>query len=165
MHFLRTACIILILTTCAIYSYEQENDRKIWIEVLQKGIADSLFTFGKWTKDGQSETHLKYLGKITTTSGRTYKIVNSTWFWGPSRRATSRVLVFNAKNHYIGNYYMTMADDLPTRLDNGNLISRNTSCDCDKKLITIIDLKSGLPKQFFRKCEGESGDIYIFNSN
>ena len=86
------------------------------------------------------------------------------WFWGLSHRATSRILVFNGNNQYLGNYYVTVTSDLPTKMENGTLIFKNTDEDCDKKLTTIVNLKNGLPKQFFRKCKGKYGDIYSFDN-
>ncbi|HEU5289629.1 MAG TPA: hypothetical protein VFU05_03235, partial [Cyclobacteriaceae bacterium] len=58
----------------------------------------------------------------------------------------------------------TIPDDLPTKLENENLVFNNVNEECDKRLATTINLKNGLPKQFFRKCKGEYGDIYSFSS-
>jgi len=83
----------------------QVNNINIRQQVLQKGIIDSVFVFGKWTEESQTETQLKYLGDLTTKAGQTFKIMNSIWLWGLSKRATSRILIFNFKNQYVGNYY------------------------------------------------------------
>jgi hypothetical protein len=141
------------------------NDQKIRQQVLEKGIVDSLYVFGKWTEHGGSETHLKYLGQVTTKKGQIFKVVISSWIWGLSHRATSRILIFNNKNQYVGEYYVTTIYDLPTKLQSGNLIFENTDDDCDKKLLTVVSLNNGLPKQFFRKCKGKFGDIYSFYSD
>ena len=55
-----------------------------------------------------------------------------------------------------------MVHDLPTKLRNGKLIFKNISNDCDNQVTTIIDLRNGLPKQFFRKCTNNDGDILSF---
>jgi hypothetical protein len=143
----------------------QVNDRNIRQHVLEKGIIDSVFVFGKWTEKSQTETQLKYLGKVTTKTGQTFKIMNSIWLWGLSERATSRILIFNLKNQYVGNYYLSGTDKLPTSLRNGKLIFTNLSDDFDKKVITTINLNNGLPKQFFRKCDERSGDTFNFESD
>jgi len=148
----------------AVYSNAQVNDQARRQKVLQKAIVDSLFVFGKWTEKGGTETHLKYLGQVTTKHGQTFKILNSSWFWGLSHRATSRILVFNDKNKYVGNYPLTLTTDLPTKMENGKLIFKNTDESCDKNLVTIVDFKNGLPRQFFRKCKGKYGDIYSFDT-
>jgi hypothetical protein len=150
--------------TVAVYSNAQVNDQARRQKVLQKAIVDSLFIFGKWTEKGGTETHLKYLGQVTTKHGQTFKILNSSWFWGLSHRATSRILVFNDKNNYVGNYPLTLTTDLPTKMKNGKLIFKNTDESCDKNLATIVDFKNGLPRQFFRKCKGKFGDIYSFDT-
>jgi hypothetical protein len=161
----RILFISLTLTLAIFSASGQDTDQNIRLQVLQKGIIDSTFIFGKWTEGGNTETHLTYLGQVTTKSGQTFKIVNSIWFWGLSHRATSRILIFNSMNQYIGNYYLTTAYDLPSNLVDGKLIFKNTDKDCDNKLTTIVNLKNGIPRQFFRKCKGASGDIYSFSSD
>jgi hypothetical protein len=155
---------LALTLTVAFYSNGQVSDKVIRQKVLQKAIVDSSFVFGKWTEKGGTETHLKYLGQVTTKHGHTFKILNSSWFWGLSHRATSRILVFNDKNKYIGNYPLTLTTDLPTKMENGKLIFKNTDEDCDKNLETMVDLRNGLPRQFFRKCKGKDGDIYSFDT-
>ena len=156
--------LFLSLTFTSTYISGQLNDENIRKKVLQKAIIDREFIFGKWTEKGGTETYLKYLGKFTTKRGQTFKILNSIWFWGLSQRATTRILIFNEKDEYVGNYYLTVTSNLPTKLENGKLMFKNYDADCDKNLTTIIDLKKGLPKQFFRKCNGQYGDIYSFDS-
>ena len=165
MTALFTTFLALTLAISFTYSSGQVNDQNSRQLVLQKAIVDSNFIFGKWTEKGGTEIHLKYLGQVTTKHGQTFKILNSMWFWGLSHRATSRILIFTGDNQYVGNYYMTVTSDLPTKMKNGNLIFKNTDEDCDKKLTTIVNLKNGLPKQFFRKCNGEYGDIYRFEND
>lgn len=161
----RILFISLTLTLAIFSASGQDADQNIRLQVLQKGIIDSTFIFGKWTEGGNTETHLTYLGQVITNHGQTFKIVNSICFWGLSHRATSRILIFNSKNQYVGNFYLTIAYDLPSNLVDGKLIFKNTDKDCDNKLTTIVDLKNGIPRQFFRKCRGTSGDIYSFSSD
>jgi hypothetical protein len=142
----------------------QINDNKIRLSVLKKGITNHTFIFGKWTKEGNTETHLKYLGSVTTVKGKTYKIMTSVWYWGLSHRATSNILVFNKDNVYVGNYSLTMTYDIPDKLTNGKLIFKNDdNPDCDKSVVTVIDLIQEIPKQFFLKCKGDYGDLYSFS--
>lgn len=140
----------------------QINDSKIRQHVLEKGVIDSLYIFGKWRTNGQSETHLKYLGIIKTKNGKKFKLINSSWFWGISKRATSRILIFSDRNNYVGNYYVNMIHDLPNKLRNGKLIFKNISNDCDNQVTTIIDLRNGLPKRIFRQCKNNGGDWFSF---
>ena len=143
----------------------QVNDNSIRQQVLKESIVDSLFVFGRWTINGGTETHLKYLGQVMTLDGRIFKIMDSCWFWGLSRRATSRILVFNGENQYVGNYCLGMTNDLPDKLENGILIFRNTNKeDCDKSIVTNVVLTKGLPKHIFLRCERENGDLYSFST-
>ena len=164
MKALSTAFLILTLTIAVSYVYGQVNDQTIRQRVLKKAIIDRTFIFGKWTDKGGTETHLQYLGQVTTKHGQIYKILNSMWFWGLSHRATSRILVFNQDNKYVGNYYVTVTTDLPTKMKSGKLIFENTKEECDKKIKTIVDLKNGLPTQFFRKCKDKFQNIYSFDT-
>jgi len=144
-------------------SLAQIDDNILRQQVLEKGIIDSSFIFGKWTKEGQTETHLKYLGQVTTTDGHVWKLMNSSCFWGLSHHATTKILVYNVKNEYVGNYHLGMIYDLPDKLENGKLIFTNYGKkDCDQKHITKVDFTRGCPKDMFIKCKGEYGDSYIF---
>jgi len=155
--------VVSILLLCVSFNiaYGQAVNKTQCKKVLIKGCVDSTYTFGKWTQDGQTETHLKYLGQVVTKSGNAFKLINSVFFWGLSHRATSTILIFDSKNQYVG-CYLSHTSDLPTRIKNGNLIFENLANDCDSTLTTIVDLKNGLPRQFFRKCKGKLGDLYRF---
>jgi len=157
-----TVSILTVLFALSAKGQINDNDKRQ--QVLEKGIVDSLFIYGKWTEGGQTETHLKYLGQVTTADGRIFKIMNSCWFWGLSHRATSRILIFNDKNEYVGNYELAMTCDLPDKLENGKLIfANNDNEDCDKKLITKINFTKVLPKEIVIKCKNEYGASYPFS--
>ena len=140
----------------------QTDNRDYRVEVLKKDIKGKEFTFGKWNEEGATETRLKYLGTLKTEKGKVYKIMNSIWIWGLSSRATNRILVFNHKNQYLGNYYITTPNELPTKIKNGYLIFKNIDGDCNKNVETKINFKNGIPKTIFRKCDNESGNEYSF---
>lgn len=161
---LRTSFVIILLLVKTSPIYAQTDDGNIRLQVLEKRISNKMFVFGKWTENGGTETHLTYLGEVKTRTGRKLKIVNSVLLWGLSKRATSRILIFNNDNKYLGNYLLTMTSELPNELTNGNLIFKNSIGDCDKDQTTVINLKNGLPRQFFRKCRKSEGDIFSFQS-
>jgi hypothetical protein len=138
------------------------NDVSFRLDVLKKNIIGKEFTNGKWSEEGDLETKLTYLGSIKTTKGKVYKIMNYVFIWGRSGRSTNRILVFNEKNTYLGNYNITTSSNLPTEIINGQLLFKNTDKDCDKKISTMVNFNKGIPKSFFRKCTLEFGDTYIF---
>jgi len=148
--------------------FGQVSDNEIRQQVLKSDVVDSMFVFGKWTEDGNGEeTHLKYLGQFSTTDGRTFKIMTSTWYWGLSKRATSRILVYNSKNQYVGNYYIGMVDELPYKLEGSELKFKPTQCGEIQTFNT--NFNKGLSKQFYIGCKGEKGegirgDFYSFDS-
>jgi hypothetical protein len=158
-----TTLILTCLFTLSVKG--QLNDFEMQRVVLKNEIVDSLYIFGKWTENGQTETHLKYLGKVVTPDGRIFKIMNSCYFWGLSHRATSRILIFNDQNEYLGNYVLGMTSDLPNKLENGKLIfDNNDNKSCDKTLISIVNFLNGIPKEIFIKCKDNSGDRYPFSN-
>lgn len=154
---------IFILTGIPKSGFSQINDKNYRLKVLHKNVVGKEFVFGKWNEKEGTETHLTYLGFVKTKKGRTYKFMNSIWIWGLSHRATNRILIFNGKNQYLGNYAVTMVTDLPTELKNGILIFKNTDSECDKKVVTRISFKKVLHKEFFRECKNGYGDSYGFD--
>ena len=141
----------------------QVNDTNIRLVTLHKNLVGKEFVFGKWNEKGGTETHLTYLGKIKTKNGKIYKIMNSTWIWGLSGRATSRILIFNGKNQYLGNYYVSTDCDLPTKFINGILIFENLCPECDKYVTSKVSFQNKLPEKFFRECKNKYGNIYNFD--
>jgi hypothetical protein len=130
--------------------------------VLKANITDSLYVFGQWNDSTGTETHLRYLGTVETKEGR-FKIMTSSWFWGWSRRATSRILVYDEKNKYLGNYYVGMTYDLPEKIENNRVVFLHSHTDvCDKEVITRLSFDKGIPEQFFKECKDGFGDIYSF---
>lgn len=140
--------IILLLLLFSKLSFGQIDDSKFRSTVLKKNIIGKEFSFGECDQKGGHETTLIYLGSVKTKKGKIFKIMNSIWTSGMSCRATSRILIFNAQNQYIGNYYMFDSCDLPTKLENGFLIFKNGD-GCDRKIKTKINFNIGIPKSMF----------------
>jgi len=126
----------------SICSFSQTDDTKIRLKVLLTNNIDSTYVFGNWT-DSTTETHLTYLGSLTTEDGKSFKILTSSWIWGLSHRATNRILIYDENNLYLGNYYIDSFDELPTKLDGSNLVFETL---IDNDLIAVnVELKDGLP--------------------
>lgn len=160
---MKTLTVVFVLLSRIASS--QVNEDGLWLKVLQAAVVDSDFVFGHWVDTRQTETHLRYLGQFVTDDNGCFKVVNSVRLWGLSRRATSRVLMFDCENRYVGCYNVNIISDLPTKLANGKLIFVNEHRDdCDKVLKTVVNFKKGLPRQFFLKCKGAEGDVYTFSS-
>ena len=159
----KSSLLFLMILIITIHAVGQINDSKIRTQLLQLGKTDSHFIFGKWNEKGETETHLRYLGKILTNKGKTIKIINSTWFWGLSHHATSRILIFDDKNRYLGNYYMGSPDELPTKLVGKTIFFSNTNTY--NHSTPKISFDKGIPKEFFVKDNGKYGNIYNFDSS
>ncbi len=162
---LKTVFTLLMATTLLSVSYGQVNDYGQRLEVLRHHTVGQQYKF--YSKTDHSTTLLRYLGKVKTDNGVCYKIMTSVWLWGQSHRATSRILVYDSFNRYIGQYHVDMTYDLPNHLKANRLVflnSNKTGSDCDLTLVTEIDLSAGLPKQIFIRCKGDEGDLYPFES-
>lgn len=129
--------------------------------VLRHNIVGKTYAFDRSKKDNYNRVEITYLGKVKTRDGRIFKILNSRWYWGSTPRATFRIVIYNDKNQYIGNYYMTR--DLPSKIENNALLFENNEKDsCNSNISTRISFKNGLPKEFFLECKNKMGDFYSF---
>ncbi|NHA04314.1 hypothetical protein G7092_10930 [Mucilaginibacter sp. HC2] len=161
----KTLWLTVILLIAGISAFGQLHDKDIRQKVLRKGIIGKEY---KFVHHDKTVSYLKYLGKAKTHDGSGYKILTSIWLWGLAHRATSRLLIYNGANQYIGQYYLGTAYDLPNSLVNNQLVflnSNNFDSGCDIKMITRVDLSNGLPKDLFINCKGNRGDLYSFSKN
>jgi len=148
-----------------LFSVGQDSPEKDRQTVLRQNKVGQVVVFDRSKPGDYNRTELTYLGRITSKEKKTYKIVTSNWFWGSLPRATGKILIFDGRNKYIGNYYVTMIYDLPDKIEDNELVFVNdANDDCDPKLITKVSFQGGPPKQFFLKCKGNSGDIYSFST-
>ena len=152
----------MILIFSVSFIFAQTNDEFIREDALHKGKIGKKLTYGKWNQNGGTETELTYLGTIKTNK-TAYKILNSSWIWGMSKRATNRIIIFDASNQYIGNYYVTTKCDLPNRIENEKLIFLRSDCENCDSIENQIDFTNGIPEQIFINCKGEYGDLYSFD--
>jgi hypothetical protein len=148
------------------FSFAQVNPTKAYRLVLERNNIGKEYSFGRKIETDYDSLVLIYLGKATTQKGRVLKILTSRWYWGMSPRATSRIIVFNQKNQYLGDYYLTMTYDIPDKIEDNSLVfSNKPDSDCIPNLITKVSFKRGIPKQFFLRCKNKYGDIYSFKQN
>lgn len=158
-------CLFVFLILSINLSFGQVNEDSLHQIVLKENIQDSIFIFGKWDNKNEGETHLKYLGTIKGPK-QTYKIMTSCWIWGHSKRATSRILVFNSKNEYLGNYKLTLSSELPTKIINNQIeFLIYKSPDGHKKSISRLGFDRGIPDQFFLSQKDGSGNFYHFDKH
>ena len=90
--------------------------------------------------------------------------MTSSWFWGQSKRATSKILVFDLTNRYIGCYNVGMTYDLPEKIENSQIVFLHSKTnDCDNKNVTRLSFENGIPHEFFVECKDGYGDVYSFS--
>ena len=144
-------------------SLGQVNPWKQFQYVLHKAKIGKEYAFDKSKGEDHDSLVLVYLGKIVTQNGRVLKILTSRWYWGLAPRATSRIIIFNGKNQYLGDYY---AYDLPDKVETSSLVFiYEKESVCKPGLVNKINFKNGIPKKFFLKCKGDFGDFYTFSQN
>lgn len=154
--------ITIIFSLLLIQSFGQVDHSKLRLRVLIQNKIGKEFKFSD-SKDS-TKLYLKYLGQLSTRKGVTYKIVASIYIWGMSHRATSRIVVFTKGNKYVGNYYITVFNDLPNKVINNRLIFTNSDPNCDKKVMTKLSFVNGIPAHFFQECKKNTGDFCSFSS-
>lgn len=163
--FVRSLILFAFLNARLYFASAQVNPDKNRQAVLRHIKVGKTYIFDCSKKDDHNRTELTYLGKLKTRNGRVFKIVISRWYWGLASRATSRIVVFNDQNKYLGNYYVGMTYDLPCRIENNSLIFENKSREgCDAAIVTRLSFAKGLPRQFFLECKDKMGDIYQFST-
>jgi len=158
---LRTYFFLFILTCIANITVAQPTEQQIQT-VLKANVIDSLYIFDHTVKQqGYTDYNivkLKYLGGVNTTKGDTFKLISSIWIWGLSQRGTTRILVYNDKNQYVGNYYMSLVSNAPIKLENGMLLFVNDKGRSGSNEKTVrVNLKHGLPNSFYL-----NGDFHSF---
>ncbi|TXG39475.1 hypothetical protein [Seonamhaeicola maritimus] len=143
--------------------FGQIHDEKFRLAVLMHNVKEQSFVFGEWEANtNNTETHLNYLGEIKTNDNEEYRIMTSSWFWGPTKKVTNQILVFDQSYNLIGNYYLNTKCELPTKIDDNKLIFKPAECtDCDYA-ITKVDFYEGIPKNFYLGCKPGLGNIYSF---
>lgn len=147
-HVLILTCFILQ----AVISYAQANHKKAFYLALRHNEIGKEISFSKTNGEDDDSLALVYLGNIKTKGGRHLKILTSRWYRGTSPGATSRIIIFNQKNQYLGDYYLAMTDDVPDKIKGSFLVFiNNKESDCTPDLITKISFRKGIPERFFLK--------------
>lgn len=147
-------------------SFAQVNHTKAFQLVLEGDDMGKEYSFSRKKGDSYDSLVLIYLGEVKTDKGRVLKILTSRWYWGLSPRATSRIIIFNQKNQYLGDYYLSMTYDIPDKIEDNFLVFvNNQESDCTPNLVTRVSFKRGIPKRFFLPCKNNMGDIYSFEQN
>ena len=161
MKQLKFTLLFLLLSTILIAQTREEIDRGI---ALQKNKIGKPIIFERSKKDDADRLELSYLGKIITKDKKVFKILTSKWIWGYSKRGTSRILIYNEMNKFLGDYCLTMTYDVPKRIQKTFMVFDNKNrAGCDKNIITKIDFANGIPESFFLDCKN-GGDIYTFDA-
>jgi hypothetical protein len=156
--------ILLFVFPATLCSISQKKDIDEYLVVLNKKQVGKEISFSKNNADHYDSLVLVYLGQISTNKGEVLKIMTSRWYWGTSPRASSRVIIFNVKNQVIGNYFLTMTYEVPTRVEGRSLVFVNDKKEyCTDRRVTRVDFSNGIPKNFFLGCDGDNGDTYEFS--
>jgi hypothetical protein len=132
-----------------------------------KNAVGKMYVYDLTGKDGCNKTQIKYLGVVHTKQGKCYKILTSFFVFSASStcHGTSSIKIFDIKNRYVGEYYVGMPEGLPDILRKNKLFYLHNSEDCNLRKTRCIDLKNGLPRNFFIPCSKNGGDQYSFSSD
>lgn len=112
-----------------------------------------------------NHTRIKYLGVLTTKTNEKFKVLNSFFVAGQSCRGVSRIVIYDMRNKYLGNYYVGMPYHLPDTLIDNNLIFLKNNADCKAQKGTEISFEHGIPEAIFIPCDQfDSGDYYTYST-
>jgi hypothetical protein len=167
MKLLSGISITLIFFFCSLVCIAQGvkdcNRNEFRKRVLAENILNKEFGFMCVNDGVDGEVDLTYLGVVGNKS-KGYKIVRSTWIHGESRRATNAILVFDEQGKLLGNYGVTMIDDLPDKVESRELVFLNSAGGgCDAAAISRISFDKGIPAEIFVRCENDSGSLFSFS--
>ena len=119
--------------------------------------------FFKVAKNEINEFKLTYLGNIKTAEGDTLRFINAINYFGiyeDSKRANSKVFIYNTQNKRIGFYHLGGALDVPTKIEGSDLIFSYENESCNQT--TAISFLDSIPSQIFINCTEKGGDLYTF---
>jgi len=160
-YFCNRYTITSFLMFCYSLSFAQSKDKAEKLFVLGKNIIGKTYLFNHSEKNDYNETKLTYLGVLKTDNGRQFKIMNFCWIWGHSARATNRILIYDMNDNYLGNYYLTTVDELPSKIEFNQLIFKVNNDSSKKEVITRLSFKNGIPKSLYLKDD----NIYQFETD
>lgn len=121
--------------------------KKLRIEVLKANSIGKDFEYDLTGQEGCFKTKLTYLGLLTTSKNRKYKLMNSFFVTGYSCRGISRLVIYNSDNQYLGNY--RFEGSLPNSLNKSEIVFKKGSRDCENGKEIRISFKNSLPKSFY----------------
>ena len=140
--------------------------KMIRLRVIKQSIVGRKFYYD-FTKDSScNNTCITYLGQIKTDKNKLYKIMTCFYVHGQSCRGTSRIVIYNSSNKYLGNYYVGMPEDLPDTIINNRLVYSKNNIECIYRKGTNISFENGLTKTIFIPCDKiDSGDFITFSND
>ena len=124
----RIVTYLFILILFSSFNPQTENEnlfeklKTLHLKVLQQNIIGKEFQYDLVINDRCNKTKIKYLGSVTTNRNKQYKILSSFFVHGNSCRGTTRIVIYNISNQYIGNYKLWMPDEIPDTLLNNDLV-------------------------------------------
>lgn len=170
---MRQSANILLLTICLfiLCSFNPEDratNDKFDIEkyerlALRNNKAGKEYIIDLTGVEGCNKSRVRYLGVVTTTMGRKYKVLTSFYVHGDNCRGTSNIKIYDVNDKFIGRYYVGMPYDLPDTLIKNKLFYSKNQQDCSLRQGTSINMSNGLPKKFFIPCSKTGGDEYTFS--
>lgn len=169
IHYITIILCIIILSSFAgidKYTLEFSKLQKYELLALKKQSIGKTYIYDLTNKKGCNKTSIKYLGVIKTKNGKQYKVISSFFVFSAAStcHGTSNIKIYDMKNKYIGQYYVGMPNDLPTKITENKFVCWTNSIECDSRKGFSINFEKGLPKTFFLPCLKTGGNEYSFST-
>src|SRR4249920_3518372 len=106
-------CLILVRSFSGFDKSDEELAKLIKLEqsVLKKNVIGKVYTYDLTHIKNCNKTEIKYLGVVTTSKGKQYKILTSFFVFTTyvdMCHGTSNIKIYDMRNRYIGKYYVSM---------------------------------------------------------
>ena len=149
-----TLIIVLLLSLAA---KPQEKD----IRQIRHQLNTSLIKRGKTNADSaltlnDSKLVADYLGKVKTSSGKTFYILKNYYVFNIKRSPTinSHIFLYDGSHRFVGYYYLPLKSYLPYSLSENKLYFQLSEEKCNEK--SVADFSAGIPEFINIKCDGNN---------
>ncbi len=145
---MRLTSVVILTLFLVNAAFAQRTSAELRKLVLEQNVVDSTYTFDRSYPPDLDIIQLTLLGDIKLSNDQSVKILNSAWTWGADTTTTSRIIILDQDNNFLGDYNFYGFDKLPKRISNENLIFSYVNEETGVSKDTSINFRDGPPKVF-----------------
>lgn len=171
MHILQLFMVFFVIGKLLGQPFDDSLDPHFELEKLRQTILEENTVGKKYSFDftGNEDCNLSsmiYLGELTTEEGVRYKVLTSFFVHGQSCRGTSRIVIYNSDHAYLGNYYVSLPEELPIKIRNNELVFLRAGNTGKYRRRGKITFTEGTPAAItFSNGQSEHEEGYFFSTD